>query len=644
MSQALRHAGTSFTLLMASLSLYAQVTVPEGMVMYADLIVYNGKIVTMSDGSLNNSTGRTAEALAIREDRIQAVGNDQEVLRYAGPRTRKVDLKGRTVVPGLIDTHNHLHNGATTEYFNKHPEKLAPLIKQFTVSGNTFEEVTKGIELIVKEHMANAQPGQWAAIGLPRPQIGSGIGPKYLRDNGMSGTQFDALAPNLPAVLFSGGGGFQVNSAGRKDLHGMLMGDPQNIDAFLDTWDLRGPGTAPAIGRAIVTMKYFTDRKGGLAELADILEDHLGGTPIAGGFTTYASHIQGLVYQPAFQKLVRENRMPIRFAFTFMGCMEFNRDMAGCFKRHGDWTGMGGKYFWNIGATLSAIDGGPPGNCTIAKPRPGFENVPVDGCMAKPGSVYYDAIYTMLRSRIRYVVNHNNGDLGLDTVLDIMDRVVAENPDITEDDMRQLRVTSDHCFMKPRPDQFPRLKKYGMIISCGFNLERIVPWIQVYGEQVAEWNQPAGGLIKAGVMATLEQEGRGDLAPFFPNYKLITRKTETGKIIGPNNAVDRATAMKMLTTWAASYVLKENELGSLEPGKYADLVVLNKDYFTVPENDIPTVFPLMTVLGGKTVMLRAELAKELGVTSVGPQQTWKFKPDYDPMWETTLPQASREEQ
>ena len=80
--------------------------------------------------------------------------------------------------------------------------------------------------------------------------------------------------------------------------------------------------------------------------------------------------------------------------------------------------------------------------------------------------------------------------------------------------------------------------------------------------------------------------------------------------------------------------MKDKELGTLEPGKYADFLVMNKDYFTVPEAQIPTVYPVMTVLGGKTVVLRDEYAKELGVPAVGPQLKLLFKTeekDSDPL-------------
>jgi cytosine/adenosine deaminase-related metal-dependent hydrolase len=80
----------------------------------------------------------------------------------------------------------------------------------------------------------------------------------------------------------------------------------------------------------------------------------------------------------------------------------------------------------------------------------------------------------------------------------------------------------------------------------------------------------------------------------------------------------------MMTTWASHYLMKEKELGSLEVGKYADFVILNKDYFTIPEDQIPTAFPLATVLGGKESVLRKELADEWGVQPIGPQLNFEF--------------------
>src|SRR6185436_14668790 len=86
------------------------VTVPQALVGYPELIVHNAKIVTMDDPSFQPNIGHTVQAMAIRDKKILALGTDAEILQLAGPQTRKIDVKGRTVIPGLINTHSHMHD------------------------------------------------------------------------------------------------------------------------------------------------------------------------------------------------------------------------------------------------------------------------------------------------------------------------------------------------------------------------------------------------------------------------------------------------------------------------------------------------------------------------------------------------------
>jgi len=141
--------------------------VPPELIAYPDLIIYNGKIVSMDDASFNTSPGKTFEAMAVRGDRIQFLGSNEAVLPYAGPQTRKLDLKGRTVIPGLINTHSHMHDHSVQLWTRNHAQEVEKLFKRFSVSGNSFEELTRGIEVVIKENMAHSEPGQWAWINLP---------------------------------------------------------------------------------------------------------------------------------------------------------------------------------------------------------------------------------------------------------------------------------------------------------------------------------------------------------------------------------------------------------------------------------------------------------------------------------------------
>ena len=200
--------------------------------------------------------------------------------------------------------------------------------------------------------------------------------------------------------------------------------------------------------------------------------------------------------------------------------------------------------------------------------------------------------------------------------------------------MQELRMTSDHCGFYPRKQQLPRMAQFKWMISCDVAfINRSYPWLKVYGDKQANRIAPMKSVLDAGVMATLEfelrtEEGHGPTL-WAQGIQAITRKNMKGVMVAPEEAVSRELALKMVTVYPSYYVLREKELGTLEVGKLADFVVYNKDYLTIPVEEIPTVFPLMTVVGGKTVILREELAKELGTQAIGPQIKWEFKEPYE---------------
>ena len=101
-------------------------------------------------------------------------------------------------------------------------------------------------------------------------------------------------------------------------------------------------------------------------------------------------------------------------------------------------------------------------------------------------------------------------------------------------------------------------------------------------------------------------------------WQAVTRQDRNGVVWQPDERIDRVHALKMWTSWASEYVLKEDQLGSLEEGKFADLVVLDRDYFTVPVNDILKIRTPMTMVGGKIIQLQESLANAFGVDQVGP--------------------------
>jgi predicted amidohydrolase YtcJ len=124
-----------------------------------------------------------------------------------------------------------------------------------------------------------------------------------------------------------------------------------------------------------------------------------------------------------------------------------------------------------------------------------------------------------------------------------------------------------------------------------------------YGEEAAHrWVLPVKSIIDAGGRVTWEQDDAElGIKPFSGLATLVTRKDESGRVWGARNAIDRKTALMMATRWASEYVLRENVLGSLEAGKWADIVVLDKDFLTVPDEEIAKITSVMTIVGGKVI-------------------------------------------
>jgi predicted amidohydrolase YtcJ len=245
-------------------------------------------------------------------------------------------------------------------------------------------------------------------------------------------------------------------------------------------------------------------------------------------------------------------------------------------------------------------------------------------CRNAPGTAMSKAILVAILAKERIAVGHAYGDKGVDYVMDQVDQAMKMDPTITLDYIRSRRFSSDHCGFYPRPAQIPRLAHFGWYISCGGNvLGRSYPWLKQYGLQYANWISPVKSLLDAKVKTVYENEagvnGNKSGTYWSQGYALITRKNEYGATVAPEEAIDRMTLMKMSTSWPSEYVLREKQIGTLEVGKLADLIVLNKDYFTIPEEQIPDVIPVMTVVGGKIEVLRTEFAKELGRQAIGPQ-------------------------
>ena len=162
-------------------------------------------------------------------------------------------------------------------------------------------------------------------------------------------------------------------------------------------------------------------------------------------------------------------------------------------------------------------------------------------------------------------------------------------------------------------------KKLGIIIE---DVEKRIQECK-YGIEYTNWVAPRKSVTEAGIMTGFEIDRPLPHKVFFFILKGMNRFNDRDQqVYGPGERTDRVTQLKALTVWASYYMLRENLLGTLEPGKFADYIVLDRDFFTIPDQEIPRINVLMTSVGGKTVHLDSSLASEFGMQPVGPT-TWQ---------------------
>jgi predicted amidohydrolase YtcJ len=571
---------------LASPSLRAQqAAVPPELIGYPQTILTNGKILTV-DRSFT-----IAQAIALRDGRVLAVGTNAAIQRLAGPQTESIDLGGKSVIPGIVDTHWHPWNGALAAHVKDiaaREPRFADFSNRASIKGGSVAELLQNL----KAAADSRRPGSWISATIDSPELGLPFWDKVRR------RELDAAVPNNPLMVSISlpiAPGTMINS--------------KAIDAMKAFY-------------GYTSKEYELDAKGEmtgridvvLAEslMADLLFDHPMETfyPIfkeenlrlaSFGVTTDSARLIGLWYEPVFREMDRRHEMPIRIAYSALGTQVFPY-ASDFYKRLGDVTDMGTDMLWMAGVGVVHIDLGP---CSTIRPQTEvYENC----LISKPDDLKYKALYQAVKYGNRIINTHVSGDRSADELMDLIE-AASKEAGMTSDEIRAKGHAMDHCSMNPRPDQIERGKQLGIIWACAAGLASMEWASQIaslYGEEYAnKWIAPVGSIIKAGGrVAGHGETARGD-SYFSMLEQLLTRKDSLGRIWGAKEAIDRKDLLRMYTIWAADYVARPDRLGSLEPGKFADLVVLDRDYMTIPIEEFHTLHPVMTMVGGKVVFQKS---------------------------------------
>lgn len=584
-----------------------------------DLIVVNAKIVPMSDPGFNTNTGTVAEAMAIRAGRVVAIGTAAQARAAVPANTRTLDLKGKMVLPGFIITHEHPSDwDLTNPYLVKKtiPEEIAIHVFAEGTPAEQLDQMEKGIKAAAQR----ARPGQWIRAVLSfgknyeyyhtvRGWFSAGHGHPYIPEPRVLKANLDALAPNNPVTVRAAFTGQSYNTKAIEAIKAIEFPGKEAIS-------INDKGIGAGVGgyRTFEPELLFRNRVDLLIELEKL------GLPWWAGYgtTSWNTSIYSPNFLTAYHEMDRKGEMAIRLSWNWGWEFDYKNpyvvaDMVGR-------TGKGSDYMW-FGGLGEAF--GIGNECSTIQPITDEGRARKQACSTVPGTPLYDSIYAVVKAGGRLTGYHVGGDMELDNVLELIEKA-SRDGGLNDEQIRSKRHGTDHGYGQPRPDQAARISKLGMAqgVTNITIFERPPYMFQNFGEAMMNLIAPRKTLVDAKVYNSFETDRPLATTEWnlFDILALgITRKSWDGKPYGINQAVDRVTALKTATNWSAYYLNKDNDIGSLQVGKFGDFIVIDKDYLAISDDQVKDVNILMTVVGGKVIHLVPSLARDLGLQPAGPQ-------------------------
>jgi predicted amidohydrolase YtcJ len=515
-----------------------------------DLILFNGKIFT-------SVVARPyVEALAIRGERIIAIGDTKTIRAMAGPKTNAIDLHGGTAIPGINDAHHH---------FNLGPPEVDVDLHTMNPS---WAQVKDGIVAAI-------------AKNPPNSLIAVTIGFKVFGDPSIDRDTLDRIAPHNPVSLGTfTGHGLILNTAALR-FYNIPENQPDPMGGRFER-DAKGRLTGTLREYAILNIeRAAADRlpdSAALAQLRQQLDEEAryGVTSIQELSVTMApSRAVSLLETIPTQIRVRVVRMP-----TTTPAGRDIQEGKGVPAHPASLITVSGSKWLADGVGVEGTF--TPRGAWKLPPQPPFDALFTDLPLEFPKGEYRAMLQESIKNNDQLLL-HVSGNLSVATILDAIDAAGGKRVW----DGRRLRFEhGDGIFA----DQFARIKQDGIIVVQ--NPLHLAPFAPP-GVVAFEKAQPLKSLLAAGIPLALGSDG-----PTNPYLDIMFAANPGNR---PSEAITREQAVTAYTLTSAYAEFQEKEKGTIQPGKLADIAVLSQDIFTVPAEELPKTVSVLTLVGGKVV-------------------------------------------
>lgn len=501
-----------------------------------------------------------ATAIAVRGNRLLAVGSDEEIVRHATASTRRIDARGMTLTPGFIDSHSH------------------PLFAEEAVGVNVNLRRIEDVKEALAGKAAQTPPGHWVR-GVMYDDT------KFEDERPLNRNDIDEAVSDHPVYVGHRGGHTGVVNSMAFEIAGINNDTPDPDDGryFRENGELTGKvaehartvffevGTWPVMDRAVRQRS------------AEISSQNMAAAGLTSTTDASGSVDDMIAYQDA------RDAGELRFRMSFMP--SGRSEVYAGLKTAGIRSGFGDEII-RIGAVKFAADGS-------ASERTMYMSTPYEGTEDH-------GIRTMTQEQIDEAVDdavahgfrvgiHANGDWTIDMVLKAYERVLRNHQGPNP------RHRIEHCSLV-NPDLLRRIKAAGVVPTPFYTYAHYHgnKWVD-YGEEKMESMFAHRSFLDAGIpVAPASDYTPGPYEPMMAIQSMVTRKDVRGRVWGPSQRIDVTEAMRICTMHGAYASFEEGIKGSLTPGKLADFVILEKDPHEVDPDEIKNIKIVQTVMGGRT--------------------------------------------